>query len=382
MPFNFNIARMKYAVPRSCHILTFFDRVWLTRPMLRDMVKCARRLTPVLEEEAYRRRWGAYFKPGTIRHREDSEMKLTIRSGAGVKAAACAALIAATLGTPAAQAENGKTIAIIVPTLKITVLQIESKAAVDQAKALGYKTMVLTHDFNTANELRDADQIITEKVAGVLWNVADPDASAVSVKKVRDAGIPVINMDRVLTKHKIADMSLESDNYQCGAMAAEAFVKRVGDSGNYAEISGPKSDAMARTRSAGYHSVLDKTSLKMVAQQPAAYDQTQGFKLAGSILQGHPNIKGFVTGNDSIGMGAAAAIKAQNKKNMTVVGIDGGADAQKAIKSGDSAFVASAAQPVAEMGKQGIINLDRVIKGEKGELTAGKVQKLPCTLLE
>lgn len=310
-------------------------------------------------------------------------MKIRLPLGRFFNFAFCAPILVVAIGASnAAYATGAKTIAIIVPTLKITVLQVESKAAVDKARALGYKTMVLTHDFNTANELRDADQIITEKVSGVLWNVADPDASEVSVKKVRDAGIPVVNMDRVLTQHQVADMSLESDNFQCGALAAQAFVTHVGSTGTYAEIRGPKSDAMARTRSAGYHSVLDKTSLKMVAQQPAAYDQTRGFQLAGSILQAQPHILGFITGNDSIGMGAAAAIKAQGKDKMTVVGIDGGADAQQAIKSGSSAFRATAAQPVAAQGEQGIEILDRIIKGETGDLTAGKVRLLPCTLLQ
>jgi erythritol transport system substrate-binding protein len=281
-----------------------------------------------------------------------------------------------------ARADDQKTIAIIVPTLKIAVLQVESKAAVDKATELGYKSIVLTHDFNTANELRDADQLITQKVAGVVWNVADPDASSVSVKKVRDAGIPVVNIDRVLTKPEIADTSLQSDNFQCGALAAQAFIDSVGSTGSYAEIRGPASDAMGRTRSDGYHSVLDKTGLKMVAQQPAAYDQTQGFKIAGSILQAHPDILGFVTGNDSIGMGAAAAVKAQGKTNMTVVGIDGGADAESAIKSGSSAFRASAAQPVSAQGEQGVVLMDRILKGETGEITSGKVQLLPCTLLK
>jgi ABC-type sugar transport system substrate-binding protein len=126
-----------------------------------------------------------------------------------------AVLAATALATMASQsrAADQKTIAVIVPTLKIAVLQIESKAAVDRAEKLGYKAIVLTHDFNTANELKDADQIITEKVAGAVWNVADPDASAVSVKKVRDAGIPVVNIDRVLTKPNIANASIQSDNF-------------------------------------------------------------------------------------------------------------------------------------------------------------------------
>jgi erythritol transport system substrate-binding protein len=296
-----------------------------------------------------------------------------------IGAAAVAALLATSSQSNAA---DQKTIAVIVPTLKIAVLQVESKAAVDKAQQLGYKAIVLTHDFNTANELKDADQIITEKVAGVVWNVADPDASAVSVKKVRDAGIPVVNIDRVLTKPTIADSSLQSDNFQCGALAAQAFADIVGTKGNYAEIRGPFSDAMGRTRSAGYHSVLDKTDLKMVAQEAAAYDQTKGFQLAGSILQGHPDILGFVTGNDSIGMGAAAAVKAQGKKDVTVVGIDGGTDAAQAIQSKTSAFHASAAQPVAAQGEQGVVAMDKILKGDKDAVTNGSVQLLPCTLIK
>ena len=297
-------------------------------------------------------------------------------TGAVVTAAALLAIVSQS------SAADQKTIAIIVPSLKIAVLQIESKAAVDMAEKLGYKAILLTHEFNTANELKDADQIITEKVAGAVWNVADPDASAVSVKRVRDAGIPVINIDRVLTKATIADSGLQSDNFQCGALAAQAFVDLVGTKGTYAEISGPSADAMSRTRSAGYHSVLDKSGLTMAAQVGGAWDQTKGFQTAGSILQAHPDILGFVTGNDSIGLGAAAAVKAQGKKNLVVVGIDGGADAAQAIQSKTSAFKATAAQPVIAQGEQGVIAMDKILKGDKDAVTDGKVQLIPCTLMK
>ncbi len=275
-----------------------------------------------------------------------------------------------------------KTIAIIVPSLKLTVLQKESAAAESEAKKLGYKTILLTHDFNTTEELQDADQLIIEKVDGVVWNVADPASSNIAVEKVRNAGIPVVNMDRVLTQSKTANASFESDNYQCGALAAQAFIGMVGDTGTYAEIPGLQSDQMGRTRSAGYHSVLDKSGLKMVARQPASFDETRGFQLAGSILQAHPDIKGFVTGNDSIGLGAAAAILSQGKTGMVVVGIDGGTDAISAIASGTGAFKASAAQPVVAMGQKAVDQLDKLIRNAPGSVAAGSVQLLPCTLIE
>jgi erythritol transport system substrate-binding protein len=308
-------------------------------------------------------------------------MNRALRLGCRSWISLLAGLAVAALPTaPPAHAAGKGTIAVIVPTLQITVLQTESQAAVAEAKKLGYSAIVLTHDFNTAKELNDAEEIIAEKVVGAVWNVADPAASAVAVQKVRAAGIPVINMDRVLTRPTVANFSVESDNFQCGALAAQAFVAIVGTKGTYAEIMGPPHDAMANTRSAGYHSVLDKTGLKMVAQQSAPYDRTRGFELAGSILQAHPDILGFVTGNDSIGLGAAAAIKTQGGKNMAVVGIDGGADAVAALKSGNSAFRASAAQPVAAIGTVAVETLNKVLTGQK--YAEGQVQLLPCTLLK
>lgn len=273
-----------------------------------------------------------------------------------------------------------KTLAIIVPTLSISVLQIEEKAAVDEAHKLGYKTIVLTHNFDTTKEFKDAQEIITDQVAGAVWNVANLNASSVAVKKVRNAGIPVVNMDRVLQKHEIANVSFESNNFQCGALAAKAFIKFAGDKGAYAEIAGPASDPMGRTRSAGYHSVLNKTSLKMVAHQNANYSQTAGFKIAGSILQAHPHILGFVTGNDSIGLGAAAAIKQQHKHNMVVVGIDGGHAGVAAAKSGTSAFKATAAQPVVTEAKDAVDAINKIIKGDKA-VSTGKVTQVDCKLV-
>ncbi|MGH7122050.1 MAG: substrate-binding domain-containing protein [Acetobacteraceae bacterium] len=310
-------------------------------------------------------------------------MRANSRAGCvgGLTAAVVATSMLALIGAPARAAGAEKTIAVIVPTLKITVLQVESNAAVEEAHKLGYKAFVLTHDFNTAKELQDAEQLITEKVAGVAWNVADENASAVAVEKVRNAGIPVVNMDRVLVEHSLADASYESDNFQCGALEAQAFLKLVGPKGTYAELPGLRSDAMARIRSAGAHSVLDKTGLKMVAQQAGGWDETKGFQFAGTILQAHPHILGFVAGDDSLGLGAAAAIRAQGRKGMVVVGIDGGKDAVAAIEGGTSAFKASAAQPVTAEGRSAVINLAKIVRDGRGAVTDGAVVDLPCTLI-
>ena len=50
--------------------------------------------------------------------------------------------------------------------------QTEPAAASAEGKKLGYRTILLTHDFITIKELWDAQQLIVEQVGGGVSNVA------------------------------------------------------------------------------------------------------------------------------------------------------------------------------------------------------------------
>ena len=119
----------------------------------------------------------------------------------------------------------------------------------------------------------------------------------------------------------------------------------------------------------------------MVAQQDAGFDQTKGFNVAGTVLQAHPNIVGFITLNDPMGLGAAAAIKAQGSKAISV-GIDGGSDAVDAIKSGSSAFKASAAQPLTQQGQTAVDLVDQIVRTGHADAATGQVKMIACTLIK
>ena len=72
--------------------------------------------------------------------------------------------------------------------------------------------------------------------------------------------------------------------------AAEALVEATGGKGDYAELLGLESDTNCQVRSNAFHRVLDQTDMKMVAQQSANWDQTEGQSKAETILQQYPDI--------------------------------------------------------------------------------------------
>jgi erythritol transport system substrate-binding protein len=102
----------------------------------------------------------------------------------------------------------------------------------------------------------------------------------------------------------------------------------MGEEGQYVELTGKDTDTNAHIRSQGYHDVIDEfPNLEMVAQQTANWSQTEGYSVMETILQANPDIKGVIAGNDTMALGAQAALLAAGRDDVIVVGFDGSDDA-------------------------------------------------------
>ena len=157
-----------------------------------------------------------------------------------------------------------------------------------------------------------------------------------AVQRAKDAGIPSFLIDREINKTGVAVAQIVSNNAQGAALGGQEFAKLMGNKGEYAELTGKETDTNAGVRSQGYHDILDQfPDMKMVAQQTANWDQAEALAKTQTILQAHPNIKGIIAGNDTMALGAQAALDAAGKKDVVVVGFDGSPDVVDSIHQGD-----------------------------------------------
>ena len=139
-----------------------------------------------------------------------------------------------------------------------------------------------------------------------------------AVQKAKDAGIPTFLVDREITAEGVAVAQIVSNNYQGATILAEHFAQLMGEEGEYVELTGRDTDTNAHVRSQGYHDVLDQLpDMKMVAQQTANWSQTEALGVMESILQANPNIKGVIAGNDTMALGAQAALIAAGKPELS-----------------------------------------------------------------
>ena len=296
-------------------------------------------------------------------------------------AAAPAEPTAAAPAEPTASTAGGasKLIAIITPSHDNPFFKAEADAAEARAKALGYETLVLVHDDDANKQNQLFDTAIARKVAAIILDNAGADASVAAVQKAKDAGIPSFLIDREINANGVAVAQIVSNNYQGATLGGQQFVDLMGEKGSYVELTGKESDTNAGIRSKGYHDILDKyPDLKMVAQQSANWSQTEAFQKMQTILQANPDIKGVIAGNDTMALGASAALKAAGKTDVIVVGFDGSPDVIAEIKAGGN-IKATVLQPAAGIAQMAVEQADAYIKS--GKATQDEKQSVDCELV-
>ncbi|TCQ79684.1 erythritol-binding protein [Ochrobactrum sp. BH3] len=303
-------------------------------------------------------------------------MKFTRRKIArGFAIAAVSATLAGSVVMPAWAADL---IAIITPSHDNPFYKAEAVGAEAKAKELGYETLILQHDDDPTKQSQLVDTAIGRGAKAIILDNAGSEASIAAVQKAKDAKIPSFLIDREINASGVAVSQIVSNNYQGAQLGAEEFVKLMGEAGNYVELLGRESDLNAGTRSKGYHDVIDEyPDMKMVAQQSANWSQTEAFTKMQSILQANPDIKGVISGNDTMAMGAWAALEAAGRKDVIVVGFDGSNDVRDSIKAGG--IKATVLQPAYAQAQMAVVQADEFIKTGKGP--AEEKQLMDCVLI-
>jgi erythritol transport system substrate-binding protein len=269
--------------------------------------------------------------------------------------------------TAAPSTGGKKLICVIVPPVSNPFFGAMQEIAAAKAESLGYDTLKLVHDDDANKQQQQIESCIAKKAAAIILDNAGADATVTAVQEAKDAGIPSFLVDREISKDGVAAAQIVSNNDQGATVVAQYFVKLMGEKGNYVELTGKDTDTNAHIRSQAYHAVIDaNTNMKMVAQQTANWDQTQANTVMESILQAHPEIKGVIAGNDTMALGAEAALVAAGRKDVIVTGLDGSDDAIQSIGKGE--MKATSLQPVAAIAQQAAVEADQFIKtGNSGQ---------------
>ena len=181
---------------------------------------------------------------------------------------------------------------------------------------------------------------------------------------VAKKNIPILNLDTQIDADasKAAGVSyasfIGSDNLSAGQQAGQALLADMGGKGDVAVLQGIAGEQNGINRLKGF---TDETQgkLQIVATQPADYDQNLALTVTGDLLRAHPTITGIFAANDTMGLGAAQAVKNAGKSgSVSIISVDGITAALQAVKDGTlSGTISQYPYAEGQMAVQACVNL-------------------------
>jgi ribose transport system substrate-binding protein len=264
-------------------------------------------------------------------------------------------------------------IALVMKTLTNPFFIEMERGARKAASELNLELIVKTAAEETSFEQQVAivDDLIQGRLVDALV-LAPADAYSLipSIKKAREAGIAVINIDARLDPKELeaADLAgipfISVDNEQGAFMSAQTLLAGVIKPTQAAIVEGIRSADNAQARKNGaLRAFGTNPAVTLVATESANWKIDEGYEVTKSMFAKHPNIGLIFAANDMMALGVLKYLADSGHGKVKVASFDALAEARAAISQGT--LVASIDQQAAEQGYQGVLYAMRMVKGEQ-----------------
>ncbi|MEO6711879.1 MAG: substrate-binding domain-containing protein [Mycobacteriales bacterium] len=227
----------------------------------------------------------------------------------------------------------------------IAAITNNAKDTAGKYKDITFKATEGTNDLNL--QISQVETLINDKVGVLVILPHDGKALTAIGRKAMDAGIPVINLDRIFDSPLAYRTHIAGDNYGMGVAAGNYVAKVLKEKGvsgadaKIGEIAGIPSLPLTVDRSKGFADALGASGYKVTNSVPAAFTVESGSTAATQMLQAAPKLNAIWNHDDDQGVGVLAAIKQANRSEFFMVGGAGSRDAMDLIKADNSVLKAT-----------------------------------------
>ena len=282
------------------------------------------------------------------------------------------ALTLAGIWAPAVQAQTKPKVALVMKSLANEFFRtMEDGAKAHQKAHAADYTLVsngIKNETDTAAQIKMVEQMIAQKVDALVIAPADSKALVPVLKMAVDKGVRVVNIDNRLDADALKEKGLVipfvgPDNRVGAKLVGDYLAKQLKAGDKVAIIEGVSTTTNAQQRTAGFKDAMDASKMNVVGVQSGQWEIAQGNTVAAGMLRENPDLKALMAGNDSMALGAVAAVKAAGKTGkVLVVGYDNIQAIHPMLK--DGRVLATADQFAA---KQAVFGIEEALKAIKAK---------------
>lgn len=277
-----------------------------------------------------------------------------------------AATAVASFAGSVAQADEVKKIGLAVPNLQADFFNQIKLGVESYARELGIEVIVADAKSDTATQVSQVQDFMTQGIDAFIYIPAGAAAAAVPTRLARAEGIPVINVDRT-PEGAPGDTFIAGESVESAYQVCNHIIGLANGKGTMAIIHGQKGTTPEVDRFAGCKRAIDENpGVELVTQQwSQMWSPDEGFSIAQNMLQAHPDINLIFGQADGLAMGAAKAVDVAGLADQVIIGgYDGDVAALEYLAKCEGPFIVTATQSTQLMGR---LAVDSAIKAAAGE---------------
>ena len=295
--------------------------------------------------------------------------------------AALAALLAAGCGreTPAdsrsATAAGGSArprIALVMKSLanEFFVTMADGAKQHQAAHPNDYELIVngIRNESDITQQVALVEQMLARGVDAIVIAPADSRSLVPVIGKASRQGVTVVNIDNKLDDATLAAAGLRvpfvgPDNRAGARMVGATVAARLKPGDEVAILEGIPTAFNAQQRRLGFEDAMREAGVRVVAVQSGHWEQDRATAVSAALLREHPQLKALLASNDSMALGAAAAVRQAGRGGQVLVaGFDNIAAVRRLLE--DGRLLATADQHGDRLAVYGIEYALRIIKKE------------------
>ena len=244
--------------------------------------------------------------------------------------AAC--LLAACKPADPSNASGKPKVALVMKSLANEFFQTMAEGAKQHqaAHATDYDLVVsgIKNETDLVEQVALVEQMVAQDVQAIVIAPADSKALVTVLKRAKDAGLLVINIDNKLDATTLQQAGLVvpfvgPDNRAGAKAVGEVLAKKLRAGDQVAIIEGVTTAFNAQQRKAGFEDAMNAAGIKIVSSQSGQWEMEKANGVAAGIVAAHPKVKALLCANDNMALGAAAAVQAAGKAGQVqIIGFD------------------------------------------------------------
>jgi ribose transport system substrate-binding protein len=225
----------------------------------------------------------------------------------------------------------------------IAAIANNAQAQADQYPDVTFEAVNPTNDIT--QQIAAVQTLINRGVDALVILPNDGSQLTSVGRQAMDAGIPVINLDRIFDSPLAYRTWIGGDNYGMGVSAGNYIGERLRTAGVanpiIGEIAGIDNLPLTQSRSQGFADALGTFGFAVGPRQAADFTAQGGQRVTANLLQAAPRLDAVWNHDDDQGIGVLAAINQAGRNEFFMVGGAGSANAMREIQADTSVLKAT-----------------------------------------